>query len=440
MGKNKYRAEAEKLFPAPWVETDAEKKQRLSNISKYIKTEGGKVGKKADKVAVKNTTPFKPKLNTPVDKPSAGIEQQMNAVINEQRINSNVDSAIAGEPSTQLSAFNSGLPRQGFETYSPPVNLPSREPVGKMPLSYDPETIGVKAKLFGMYGDKGVDMYDKAMSAKARDEYLSETSWQDPAYDNQEPIVTDGQYVDTGNGNMKLPVATPGSLPKGVGLGMEQEYVDDNKAFELEALARANGVNPAKVSPQYIEPKDETFVGPDGKVYLNKGIYDKGSKGPTAPADSLSVAASQFVAPFIGGDMIVKPEKSRAVDPQIAEFDAPITFDSPKINPKTGKNTVKIPKNPYNQPAKTGRGTNIPGPKAIQQAAATIAKAAPAPVVERQKFATVDPLNLFGNRNGVNPFASGGGAITNARFSGGYVPQRQIVKDTSAIAGSLADF
>ena len=48
--------------------------------------------------------------------------------------------------------------------------------------------------------------------------------------------------------------------------------------------------------------------------------------------------------------------------------------------------------------------------------------AAPAP---RERFATVDPLNLFGNKNGVNPFASGGGAITNDRFNGGVVPAQR---------------
>ena len=42
-----------------------------------------------------------------------------------------------------------------------------------------------------------------------------------------------------------------------------------------------------------------------------------------------------------------------------------------------------------------------------------------------QKYATVDPLNLFGNKNGVNPFGRRNEAMTNARFSGGNVPVKE---------------
>jgi len=43
-----------------------------------------------------------------------------------------------------------------------------------------------------------------------------------------------------------------------------------------------------------------------------------------------------------------------------------------------------------------------------------------------QRYATVDPFNIFGNRNGVNPFSNLDRPITNARFSGGAVPKRTI--------------
>jgi hypothetical protein len=41
-----------------------------------------------------------------------------------------------------------------------------------------------------------------------------------------------------------------------------------------------------------------------------------------------------------------------------------------------------------------------------------------------QRYATVDPFNLFGNRNGVNPFSLRNAPITNDRFSGGVVPSQ----------------
>jgi len=126
-----------------------------------------------------------------------------------------------------------------------------------------------------------------------------------------------------------------------------------------------------------------------------------------------------------------KAKTSAFVDPQIAEFDAPFTFDDQKVNPKTGKNTVVVPKNPY-VPAKTGKKV---APSVITHNAGQPAQVQ-APVVERERFATVDPLNLFGNRNGVNPFASGGGVINNARFSGGYVPQTQINNDAKKLTSA----
>ena len=45
-------------------------------------------------------------------------------------------------------------------------------------------------------------------------------------------------------------------------------------------------------------------------------------------------------------------------------------------------------------------------------------------VPKPQRYATVDPLNLFGNRNGVNPFGFRDEAITNDRFNGGVVPTK----------------
>ena len=43
--------------------------------------------------------------------------------------------------------------------------------------------------------------------------------------------------------------------------------------------------------------------------------------------------------------------------------------------------------------------------------------------IPQAHYATVDPLNLFGNRNGVNPLnLLDGRPITNDRFSGGVVP------------------
>ena len=56
-----------------------------------------------------------------------------------------------------------------------------------------------------------------------------------------------------------------------------------------------------------------------------------------------------------------------------------------------------------------------------------------------ESYASVDPLNLFGNKNGVNPFESRGNPITNDRFNGGevpppaYVSNRKISQDTSDI-------
>jgi len=59
---------------------------------------------------------------------------------------------------------------------------------------------------------------------------------------------------------------------------------------------------------------------------------------------------------------------------------------------------------------------------AVQKAVAPMKKAAPAPA---QRYATVDPLNLFGNKNGVNPFGRRGEAMTNDRFNGGVVPVQE---------------
>ena len=78
-------------------------------------------------------------------------------------------------------------------------------------------------------------------------------------------------------------------------------------------------------------------------------------------------------------------------------------------------NTIAGPTKPGKQ--KTPKKT-MKRRAAVQKAVAP--KAAPA-----KRFATVDPLNLFGNKNGVNPFASGGGAITNDRFNGGVVPAQK---------------
>ena len=78
----------------------------------------------------------------------------------------------------------------------------------------------------------------------------------------------------------------------------------------------------------------------------------------------------------------------------------------------------------------------MPTPKAVQKAVAK----APVP----QNYATVDPLNLFGNKNGVNPFGARGEPMTNDRFSGGvvpqqeqgaYVPKRQISQDMNKVLG-----
>ncbi len=66
--------------------------------------------------------------------------------------------------------------------------------------------------------------------------------------------------------------------------------------------------------------------------------------------------------------------------------------------------------------------------KQLQKRAAVKKAVAPA---KQKRYATVDPLNLFGNKNGVNPFESRGNPITNDRFNGGYVPTRKVKADTA---------
>jgi hypothetical protein len=79
------------------------------------------------------------------------------------------------------------------------------------------------------------------------------------------------------------------------------------------------------------------------------------------------------------------------------------------------------------------RNYNLPayGPPAAKKAVGSnsaFARRAPAynpnEVIQlpEQRYATVDPLNLFGNRNGINPFASSPHPITMSRFNGGVVP------------------
>ncbi len=61
-------------------------------------------------------------------------------------------------------------------------------------------------------------------------------------------------------------------------------------------------------------------------------------------------------------------------------------------------------------------------PKKQLKKRAAVRKAVKQPVVKQERFATVDPLNLFGNKNGANPFDSGNRGSD--RFSGGIVDQR----------------
>jgi len=57
--------------------------------------------------------------------------------------------------------------------------------------------------------------------------------------------------------------------------------------------------------------------------------------------------------------------------------------------------------------------------------ASAFSKPVVAPAAPQQRYATVDPLNIFGNSNGVNPFGFRDEAVTNDRFSGGVVPTKK---------------
>jgi len=323
-----------------------------------------------------------------------------------------------------------------------------------MPLSYDPETIGTKAKLYGMYGDEGVAMYDKAIDNKVMGNYLDEESFQDPAYDTQGPVDTtslvnrqtvgpqgrviqppldqipDEEYVAQ-DPYAQAPIGTNG-IPQGTEMSPEEIA-----AMPASNLADNYGNN---VIPE--EVVDPIYEDRFGVKYLNKALYDKKMAGMNAfekakydtintykqekalgNYDRLADEAQKALEEVAGVDANGFSPEDEVTDVKIGKRKS-----KAKVNPKTGKNTVKIDKTPY-MPKTTTKTSKPRTNKRVVQSAPppAVAKHTLNPVqASAKRYATVDPLNLFGNRNGINPFASNGEAVTNDRFSGGKVPDRVI--------------
>lgn len=76
--------------------------------------------------------------------------------------------------------------------------------------------------------------------------------------------------------------------------------------------------------------------------------------------------------------------------------------DSPNIDDQTVNTTVKVSEAVVPKPKPTAKK---PTRKASNTKGANVRKAVKA-APNRQKMATVDPLNLFGNKNGFNPFSN----------------------------------
>jgi hypothetical protein len=149
--------------------------------------------------------------------------------------------------------------------------------------------------------------------------------------------------------------------------------------------------------------------------------FEKNMKDSQASAFAPSIQDLAFNS--LRGYSDDKPVSTPEVDWMDKDFtsadDADVVL--PKKNPKTGKDTVKIPKNPYKPAGKTGKKS---APVVRASRPVPVAAAKPNPVqAAAQRYASVDPLNLFGNRNGVNPFGRRNEAVTNDRFNGGFIPK-----------------
>ena len=180
---------------------------------------------------------------------------------------------------------------------------------------------------------------------------------------------------------------------------------------------------------------DKTKMGVDSSAFYPEGTVIGGVMGTD---DNAMLDANDNIVPVPPVARKAKPYRTR--QQRIDDMNKKSANKTKSgVNPKTGKNTVKIAKNPYGKtpyvskskiakdaasislPKRGTSGMNIGGRKEIDIGGN---------LVNSNRFATVDPLNLFGNKNGVNPFSSSAGTD---RFSGGYVSNRKVSQDTSDI-------
>ena len=281
------------------------------------------------------------------------------------------------------------------------------------------DNIAILADLNNKYGPEGIKMYENQVGVASKqqlnttmDEYLKEGSQDE--WNN----ISDRYLAETDDMKEGVFVDNPGSYIKKDALG---NTFDD----EGEVLARAeeSGVAPYNPNqegnkdsflPEYDGP-DETYTASDGKIYANKAVYDKGLIDN--PVTNMFTDAAES----IGMDVERPGTNSYAARQSQKEWlKDDFTWDSPKINPKTGKDTVEIAKNLYGSSVKTSAKAPVNTPASV----APVIAAVPA---TQGNYATVDPLNLFGNSNGVNPFALNGKGYSNNRFSGGVVPQNNYI-------------
>ena len=167
------------------------------------------------------------------------------------------------------------------------------------------------------------------------------------------------------------------------------------KAWMDNAVAPGTQPNNGVVMPE-VAAGDSAFA----NIFsgLNSDAYNTAMEGHTA-VDRFGNPLD--VPQFGGGNRLI---------PKDDVYDAPFTKDDivDSIAPKApGKKKMSKP-----QAKKRA---------AVKRAVKPQVQARP----KAQKYATVDPLNLFGNKNGVNPFGRRNEAMTNARFSGGNVPVKE---------------
>jgi len=171
-----------------------------------------------------------------------------------------------------------------------------------------------------------------------------------------------------------------------------------------------NPTPPPAITPEYVAE----VAAKGGSIMADGSVVY-----PDAPiSEANQQAANEFDKRFIANREagIAKAQNISAfVDPQIAEFDAPFKFDPVTQAPAVVRKPSVAPV--ATQPHVVA--TNATS-KAVADVVAKKAAVAKEPVsIQKSRFATVDPLNLFGNSNGANVFDFGISAPNGNRFSGG---------------------